>query len=740
MRLTLRTLLAYLDDVLEPAQAQDLGARIGESEFATNLVHRIREAMRREKLGAPRLQGKAAGLDPNTVAEYLDNTLSSERVVDFEKYCLESEVHLAETACCHQVLALVLGEPALVDPDSRRRIYGLLAQYDAKLKSGATPGAASAALAGSRFSGAAGAGAMPLGDGLPQPSAEPTGFGSPPMAMRKRAEVPDYLRQEALGLSAWWKMAAAALVAVLLVCAVMMAVAPLWNKDRLPEGSQTSPSDDGPHQHSDDAAKVDDGQPATIAPAKTESGHEEVKDTPADANKTEDNKVEASKTETNKAEPSKAETVVEPVVDGKTPKVGIGEAPAKVEVDLPPKVPPKGRDGGPPQAADGANVGQLTLAERKGVLFRLDGASGRWSRLPVPASLSAGEVLLCPSACRNTLMLRGDLQAQTFGDTRLELGPSAPGPPPGMRLHYGRLLLITAAEGGTNLPLQAGSRAAKLSFAKPGTTLFLEARLVRSPGTDPEKVRSRTVVDLFVKTGGIVWDEGVGQPITVDAPGRRTLGLVEGEPQPEGVPAWTDPNLQTTAERLAEENDLRALNVLEAKLQNEKAENLRAELPEWIVVQQREVQSLAYRWLISIDQFEEAVRALGQSKNRESYFWPKIIEHLRLAIARDPQTAAKVRQAFETVRGDQATELYRMLWGYSEQDLTQGGHAKRLVGYLDHEDLDFRVLSSWALQDVTGITNSFYRPDAPAEGRTKYVLDWKRNLEAGKIVPPKKKQ
>ena len=69
MRLTLRTLLAYLDDMLPAAEAQDLGARIQENEFATNLVHRIREAMRREKLGAPRLQGKAAGLDPNTVIE-----------------------------------------------------------------------------------------------------------------------------------------------------------------------------------------------------------------------------------------------------------------------------------------------------------------------------------------------------------------------------------------------------------------------------------------------------------------------------------------------------------------------------------------------------------------------------------------------------------------------------------------------------------------------------------------------
>src|SRR6185503_16188980 len=144
------------------------------------------------------------------VAEYLDNTLSSERVVDFEKYCLESEVHLAETACCHQVLALVLGEPALVDPDARRRIYGLLEQYDAKLKSGATPGAASAALAGGSLparSLVGGPDDLVTNDfpkaAFPSQAQVPSSL-APPTALRKRAEVPDYLRQEAFGLSAWW--------------------------------------------------------------------------------------------------------------------------------------------------------------------------------------------------------------------------------------------------------------------------------------------------------------------------------------------------------------------------------------------------------------------------------------------------------------------------------------------------------------------------------------------------------
>jgi len=115
MRLTLRTLLAWLDGVLTPEEQRQLGERVAGSTVATHMADRIRTAVGRTMIGAPRVDAKGIADDVNSVAEYLDNALASEQLEPFERICIESEVHLAEVASCHGMLAEVSRSGAAAD-------------------------------------------------------------------------------------------------------------------------------------------------------------------------------------------------------------------------------------------------------------------------------------------------------------------------------------------------------------------------------------------------------------------------------------------------------------------------------------------------------------------------------------------------------------------------------------------------------------------------------------------------
>ena len=145
MRLTLRTLLAYLDDRLPPANARELGQKISQSPFASDLVTRIREVVRRRRLAIPSRNEKL--LDPNLLAEYLDDQLTPELVSLIEKEVLSSDFTLAEVAAAHQVIGL-LGDPVPVEPRLKERLYGLNPNQKSEDSSGEDPPTSTAATAG----------------------------------------------------------------------------------------------------------------------------------------------------------------------------------------------------------------------------------------------------------------------------------------------------------------------------------------------------------------------------------------------------------------------------------------------------------------------------------------------------------------------------------------------------------------------------------------------------------------
>ena len=119
MQLTLRTLIAYLDDTLDASKSREIGLKLAESSEAQELADRIKRVVRKRSLGTP-------NTDATLVTAYLSDTLSPESVGMFEQQCLESDAHLAEVAACHQILTLLLCEQARVPPSANRRMYKLV--------------------------------------------------------------------------------------------------------------------------------------------------------------------------------------------------------------------------------------------------------------------------------------------------------------------------------------------------------------------------------------------------------------------------------------------------------------------------------------------------------------------------------------------------------------------------------------------------------------------------------------
>jgi hypothetical protein len=727
MRLTLRTMLAYMDGILDPADAEELGRKIEESEFATDLLHRTRDVMRRLRLAAPGLGDPQSSLDANSVAEYLDNTLHHEQVPDFEKACLESDVHLAEVASCHQILTLILGEPAEIDPAARQRMYGLpdllAAPADSQVDSAG----------------------VEAGGPVPQAESEP----SPPMPPRQKPTVPDYLREPR-------KRGRFLPVAALLTTVACLAVVILWlagqlGRDKWPlsllqgqaasEVAEGSPQDISPRQQSTAAetgtsaqtpspaapvvgAPVSEAPPVVAPPmvvpsASPPSAVAPTAEAPAEG---------LLPPELPRDQPAQQAPAVEaPVPEGPTAAAPPAAAPpAEAPPAAVPPVEPVPVDATAvePVKAGSAPMGRLVSDQE--ILLRFDPDSATWQRVPGQGILASHDQLLALPTYRPKITLSAGV-VQLLGGTEVELLPSDASGVAGLDVHYGRLLFTPPAEAGTQLRLAFGQRAGVITFADAQSIVAVEVTPVGVPGADPQAQQAPRVARLYATDKGhIVWEER-GEQRVVDGGAYlllddRPLGMPVAV---KDLPEWVGPaplgSLEKSASSMLEQ-------LLQVGGSTELALREMADHP-----RKREFRWLGSRCLAHIGEFGPLVAGLNDPENKarwpnwEAYHLPELLA----AVARSPQAARQVHEAVERQFGDEADTFCRMLWGYTNQDLIDGQDA-RLVACLDDKILAVRRLGIWNLRQITGL-GLHYDPDQTAAKRKASVQKWNERLKAGEI-------
>jgi hypothetical protein len=384
---------------------------------------------------------------------------------------------------------------------------------------------------------------------------------------------------------------------------------------------------------------------------------------------------------------------------------------------------------GPPGSAPVTAAGIGRLISEHEVLLRFEPANKLWKRLITRAAVSPGDRLLSLPSYRANLTLGPSLSVQMLGGTSIDLLPPDARDVPGIELLDGRVLILPLGKPGAPLRLKIGRREAYVVFHDADATLALEVARRRVDGTNPETDPASVVLDVYATAGEVRWsDAGNPQVDTLKAPAHRVFSDAPPGPDAPEFTAQDFPNwIKKPDERTPIEK--RASEGIDESLQPDRPITLG--LKELATDKRVEISSLALQCLAEIDEFDSFVMSLMDSTQRLS--WNTQIEALRKAIARSPQTATLVHEAFEHHRGTKGTELYRMLWGYSIEQL-QAGAAAQLVKYLDSEDLDFRVLSFWNLSRIAGAAH-YYRPEFTAVKRATAVRAWKQKLDSGQLIP-----
>lgn len=731
MRLTLRTLLAYLDDILEPSQAKEIGDKLNESSFASSLVSRIREVMRRRRLTAPTLSGPGVGIDPNTVAEYLDNTLAPDGVADVEKICLESDVHLAEAAACHQILTLALGEPVEISQQTRERMYAL------------GPAAAKMALPASDGSaGANGLSNRAVGEILAQAPSATGAHSAPATASPPPVTIPDYLRPR----SNFKRLLGYTVAAVVVIGwgILMIKDSPFRNgagqtkkqgeNVLVAAGGDNKPVGDAGAANPTESAVAAPGLGAETAvavspdqggqkPGKTGKVPKEVAsiDLPAPDELEDDPATKPKKGKVltaSKKEPEPGASVADRVEAGNKPRADSESPPAVVAATPPAKY----------VSSEGATLNYVARDDR-------------WYMLPRRALVHAGDILAVPEPFQCALEVEGGKGLVTVigGSAVRILEPSEAGSF-GIEIKRGRFVVRPPSASDESAdPLRIGVGIAGELWrleVRPGSILGVQINLMEPTKLEQVLDKNAYLGAIYVSSGTAVATDPSGKSYPIKGPGWLQLPIrpvPEGEKPPQNaplltVPRWMAPQtLTTTAQNYA--------RLFEKKFSLDDAVEL--SLPEVAADPNPEIARMATECLGLIEAYGPLVDVLHRSQHEEAR--RSAISGLRLWLPRNPDNNELLKtELTKRFPPEDAETVYKLLWGFDADDARNKVTSLQLIDWMGDPEIWIRELAFYHVSRLTDKRHD-YRPNGTTLQLRSALKRWRDHVnKEGGLLPPQK--
>lgn len=779
MRLTLRTLLAWKDGVLPQEERDSLGEKVEASQVARHLIERINAVVGSANVSSPRIGAKGLVADANSVAEYLDNSLPAERLESFETICLESDMHLAEVAACHEILAEVARDPAVIAPLDEPRRQALLESIEHRIQSrtgivlggaaseparSATTGAARTAgrrgdAAGPRVAAPAGASAtakpVPWGAWALLGSAllllvtlalffaQAAGLLRGPAGARPRGAVDEVAADDAAGAAAG---AADGVIEGRADAAVAEPAAAV--EDATAVAARASKEGDAPRGLADLLARAD---AEDAARAREEAAGDAAAPVVADVG---EEAITAGADAAAAADAAVPDAVVAaPPQDAGPRKVRAGDAlaiaagvrpkrPAGDAAAPPPAVPAGAADIGRAVGLDAPGRGESIgfLAADGAVLRRVaDGDIVSWEPVMVGGGIADGTLLLVPPGMRPEINLGGiSVRIEPRSIVRVWTDGGIPGVEPIL----GRVI-VRAAQGDASILLRASGIEGRVSAGLDGSAAA-EVESAWTPGQADGA--GETHASLVAVGKPLRWTPGGGAAEAETLPARGGLCWSSAEPDlvrpidPTGrLPEWA-----TGRERL-DPLERGAADTFVGRLErlpegSPPAAGLGQVLASMAIDRRVENRVFAAIVLALSGDYDVAVELLcaeTPGRKLEARQW-KALEAtvVPMALERGPESAERLRRAFEDRgppgRGELLMHLARRP---TDEDLT-AGFDRTLVEALSEGSLVVRRFAAECLVEIvrpSPFDGARYRPDSSEGLRREGVSWWRAQQEKGLV-------